>query len=167
VYHAITSLIACPEQFKPTTTPDITQAMHMLQVELNTMAASMGSLSTLVSALHRYLLKLHPSSSPTTLPHLPTHNNALSGFARAIAVAHDANCKLHGLPADAVVVVVVQPGDKNAYDQQWLQVELWKQAGVRSVRRTLHDIATLSHSDESNTIRCARLPGVTWDAGDL
>lgn len=39
------------------------------------------------------------------------------------------------------MVMVVQPGERNAYDQQWLQLTLWERHGVRTLRRTLGDIA--------------------------
>lgn len=35
----------------------------------------------------------------------------------------------------------VQPGERNAYDQQWLQQTLWSSHGVRTVRLTLAQIA--------------------------
>ncbi len=38
------------------------------------------------------------------------------------------------------MVMVVQPGERNAYDQQWLQTRLWERHGVRTLRRTLAQV---------------------------
>ena len=127
--------------------------MASLQVELNTIASSFGSLSTKVSQMHRYLLTLHPSCSEATVDQLP-EQNALRGFAAAIALAHTENCKEQGMD-NAVVVMVVQPGERNAFDQQWLQVALWQEHRVRVMRKTLHDIATSSSTDDNGTMRFA------------
>jgi glutathione synthase len=131
----------------------------LLQVELNTIASSFGSLSTRVSELHRYLLTLHPTLSDVDVSQLP-EQRALQGFAAAIALAHNENCKAQKLGADAVVVMVVQPGERNAFDQQWLQVALWQEHGVRVARRTLTEIATTSSTNGSGTMRCGLLIAV-------
>ena len=130
----------------------------LLQVELNTIASSFGSLSTRVSELHRYLLTLHPSFAEASVDQLPKQN-ALKGFAAALALAHTENCAAQGWgpDSDAVVVMVVQPGERNAFDQQWLQVALWQEHGVRVARKTLRQIATESEHNDQGTLRCAPL----------
>lgn len=83
-----------------------------LQVELNTIASSFACLSTLTSQLHNHVLtKLGPGSGlhPERLP----SNEAMKGIAAAMAAA----VATAGAP-DAVMVMVVQPGERNAYDQQ-------------------------------------------------
>ena len=125
-----------------------------MQVELNTIASSFGSLSTQVSKLHRYLLPLHPAWAQAQLSQLP-EQNALAGFAAAIARAHELNCAAHKLGDSVVVVMVVQPGERNAFDQHWLAVALWEQHGVRVVRRTLREIHDRGHVDELGVFRCA------------
>lgn len=105
---------------------------HHLQVELNTIASSFGCLSALTTRLHNYI-----ASRVTVLDgsRLPT-NNAIEGIPAGLAAA----AKAHGA-AGGVVVMVVQPGERNAYDQQWLQLQLWEQHGVRTLRCTLREIA--------------------------
>lgn len=44
------------------------------------------------------------------------------------------------------MVMVVQPGERNAYDQQWLQTRLWERHGVRTLRRTLAQVSGGSSS---------------------
>lgn len=124
-----------------------------MQVELNTIASSFGSLSTQVSALHRYLLTLHADWAHAALPQLP-EQNALRGFAAAMARAHELNCATQQLGSRAVVVMVVQPGERNSFDQHWLAVTLWEQHGVRVVRRTLRDIHDRGSVDDSGGFRC-------------
>ncbi|PSC71148.1 glutathione synthetase [Micractinium conductrix] len=106
----------------------------LLQVELNTIASSFGCLSTLVSRMHAYLLgRLGASEAERAA--LPGHN-AMDAIADAMG---GAAAEYGG--QDGVVVMVVQPGERNAYDQQWLQTRLWERHGVRTLRRTLAQIA--------------------------
>jgi glutathione synthase len=57
-----------------------------------------------------------------------------------IAGALGAAAAAHGAPG-GVVVMVVQPGERNAFDQQWLQLRLWELHRVRTLRRTLAELA--------------------------
>lgn len=94
-------------------------------MELNTIAASFGSLSTRLSELHSYLIPRYPRCSPATVDQLP-EQNALTGFAKGLSEAHKAFCTHHSLASnDAVIVMVVQPGERNAFDQWWLQLKVW------------------------------------------
>lgn len=47
------------------------------------------------------------------------------------------------LAPGGVMVMVVQPGERNAYDQQWLQTRLWERHGVRTLRRTLAQVGQM------------------------
>ena len=106
----------------------------LLQVELNTIASSFGCLSTLVGRMHRHLLD-RAGAGPSELARLPP-NNAMDEIAGALGAAAAA----HGA-AGGAVLMVVQPGERNAFDQQWLQLRLWEMHRVRTVRRTLADVA--------------------------
>ena len=117
----------------------------LLQVELNTIASSFGCLSTLVGRMHRYLLE-RSGASHEELENLP-FNDAMSEIADALGAAVAA----HGAPG-GIVVMVVQPGERNAFDQQWLQLRLWELRKVRTVRRTLADIAARGKLDSSGTL---------------
>ena len=82
-----------------------------LQVELNTIASSFGSLSTLVSGLHKHILERagRPDADLNRLP----PNNAAAQLADALgaAAAEFGN-------TEAAVLFVVQPNERNSYDQQ-------------------------------------------------
>lgn len=106
---------------------------HPSQVELNTVASSFGCLSTLVARMHRYLLGRLGASS-AELAALPEHN-AMDAIVDAMSAA----AAYYGTPG-GVMVMVVQPGERNAYDQQWLQTRLWERHGVRTLRRSLAQV---------------------------
>lgn len=64
--------------------------------------------------------------------------------------------------------MVVQPGERNAYDQQWLQLQLWEQHGVRTLRRTLAQVCVVhvwacTHVRQGEDIAGWRGWGWAWD----
>jgi glutathione synthase len=63
-----------------------------------------------------------------------------SAAAPPLAGAHEQYVRLHQ-PLGAVPAMVVQPGERNAYDQQWIQQQLWQAHGVDMVRLTLRQVA--------------------------
>jgi len=86
----------------------------LLQIELNTISTSFPGLGSLVSDLHRslinqyvHLLSLEPKRVPG--------NAASSKFAEALARAW-AEFNVDS----AVVMMIVQPEERNMYDQYWL-----------------------------------------------
>ena len=83
----------------------------MLQVELNTIASSFGCLSTQVCKMHRYIVERagQPNLDVSNLP----ENDVTSQIADAIGAAvHAYDCE------GAAALFVVQPDEKNSYDQQ-------------------------------------------------
>ena len=112
----------------------------LLQVELNTIASSFGCLSTLVGRMHYYLMERSGASS-TELENLPP-KDAMTEIASALGAAVEAYGATNG-----VVVMVVQPGERNAFDQQWLQLRLWQLKKVKTLRRTLAEIADRGQID--------------------
>ncbi|EFN54901.1 hypothetical protein CHLNCDRAFT_9965, partial [Chlorella variabilis] len=121
------------------------------QVELNTIASSFGCLSTLVARMHRYLLG-RLGAGEAELAALPQHN-AMDGIVDALGVA----AADYGAPG-AVVVMVVQPGERNAYDQQWLQTRLWERHGVRTLRRSLAQLAAEGRLGEGGQLEVGGHP---------
>ena len=109
---------------------------RLLQVEVNTVASSFGSLSSLTSRLHAYLLDragllTGEFAAPGALP----ANRSLEGIVEGLAAAWSAYSAV-----EAVVVMVVQPGERNVYDQQWVATELWARHRIPLVRATLAEI---------------------------
>ncbi|KAG0258932.1 hypothetical protein BG011_002980 [Mortierella polycephala] len=106
------------------------------QVELNTIAVSFGSLSSLTADLHRYLTtttgyftdKLDISAIP--------NSGSIESVASGLASAH-----LHYGSKTAKVMMVVQPGERNAFDQRWIEYNLLKNHGIVLIRKTLAEVA--------------------------
>ncbi|GAA5873466.1 hypothetical protein JCM3774_002425 [Rhodotorula dairenensis] len=131
---------------------DLPDSEHSIkQVEFNTISASFASLSTRVGELHRYLeasgaYPPHPDLSPSALP----LNGALAGLASGLAAAH----KAYG-NEQAVVMMVIQDNERNAFDQWPLAHELLQTHGVRLVRVPFSELRTtlaLSPAPEHNLL---------------
>jgi glutathione synthetase len=146
------------------------RGVSLLQVEINTIAASFGCLSSRVSRLHRYLLERHGAGSAfvrealgglseqalaALLPVALPANGAEQGIARALGTAaklHRARLPQQWLAALSperrhrvlsqrpLVVFVVQDGERNSFDQRWLEYELGAAHGVDVTRRSLGQI---------------------------
>ncbi|KAI9245110.1 glutathione synthase [Phascolomyces articulosus] len=113
-----------------------TKSARIQQVEFNTIASSFGSLSTYTSQLHRYLLQASEryAAGVINIDQLP-ENRSVQAIAGGIASAW----KLYGNP-HARVMMVVQPGERNVFDQRWIEYNLLESHGIRLLRRTLEEI---------------------------
>lgn len=118
------------------------------QVELNTISASFGGLSARAADAHRFLLKSgeYPeidsfSMSEDSMPENPSAKRLASG----LAIAH----KAYGVQ-DAVVLFVVQPGERNVFDQRWLEYYLLETHNIRVTRASLQEIAVSGKLDPEN-----------------
>mmetsp|Transcript_17200 Transcript_17200/g.29728 ORF Transcript_17200/g.29728 Transcript_17200/m.29728 type:complete len:486 (-) Transcript_17200:408-1865(-) len=115
------------------------------QIEINTIAASFPMLSHATCALHRYVVSRYGAGC--SLQDLPEHNASAAAIPHAIARAfalyeqqqrqqraqHTPQCKL-------VVLMVVQEGERNVFDQRLLEHRLWDSHSVPVVRCSLPDI---------------------------
>lgn len=115
----------------------------LLQIELNTISCSFSGLSCLVSELHRSLFsqyREHLGFDPKKVP----INTSASNFAEVLAKAWTE----FNNPS-AVVLVVVQPEERNMYDQHWLSATLNEKHNVTTIRKTLAEIDAQGkiHSD--------------------
>jgi len=106
------------------------------QVEFNTIASSFSSLSYLTSELHRYLAKrqIYPESCKIDEKNIPFNDSFLS-IANGIATAHE----LYGVK-NAIVLMIVQPMERNAFDQRWIEYNLYEKHGIKLIRKTLSEI---------------------------
>ena len=134
----------------------ITRSDYMLsrgqlkQVEINTIAASFGALSTAVGELHAFTRHRLTRSVPAAAQHFFGAGDASEigpsasrpALAAALARAHSAYVERHvaaGAPAP-IVLFVVQPGERNALDQRAIEHELWRTHGVAVRRATLSEL---------------------------
>ncbi|KAJ2469983.1 Glutathione synthetase, partial [Coemansia sp. RSA 2320] len=95
------------------------------QVEFNTIASSFASLSTIVGDFHRYLLRRTGfknllQSGDISMDQLPD-NESLTSIGDGVA----AGFELYGCP-NAIAIMVVQPNERNVYDQRWVEKRLWE-----------------------------------------
>ena len=107
----------------------------LLQVELNTIASSFGCLGGCASALHA-ASAARAGWGADALARLPP-NTAKASIAAALAAGAAAS----GLGREGVILFVVQPGERNAYDQAALAEQLWAAHGLVTVRATLEEVA--------------------------
>ena len=100
----------------------------MRQVELNTVSASFPFLITRLNQLHKNLFEQNK------LPKV-IQNNPLDAVVDAFAHA----VQNYGI-SDSLILVVVQPDEKNIFDQLGLEQHLWVKYKIATVRKTLTEI---------------------------
>ncbi|KAL5501888.1 GSH2 [Sanghuangporus vaninii] len=143
---------------------DSTAPISLKQVEFNTISSSFGALSDCASSLHNYLLEatnyfgLSPYLTKDNLP----PNGATNTVVEGLAAAH----KAYGVH-DAYILFVVQPGERNVFDQRWLEYELLERHNIHVVRQTFDDLRTNASLSPSRvlTLRNA-LPSSTSGSSD-
>ncbi|XP_054835144.1 glutathione synthetase isoform X1 [Eublepharis macularius] len=101
------------------------------QVEINTIAASFGGLTSRTTAVHRHVLNV--LGKFTEASKLLT-NNPSKGIAMGIAKAWE----LYGSDR-AVVMFLVEETQRNIFDQRCVENELWKR-NIRVIRRRFKDV---------------------------
>ncbi|KAG0243011.1 hypothetical protein BGX31_011327 [Mortierella sp. GBA43] len=106
------------------------------QVELNTISASFGCLSSLTGDLHRYLKTTTGYFVNDFDTSVIPSSDSITSIASGLASAH----QLYGSKT-AKVMMVVQPGERNSFDQRWIEYNLLKNHGIVLVRKTLAEIA--------------------------
>ncbi|KAJ3290546.1 hypothetical protein HDU79_003161 [Rhizoclosmatium sp. JEL0117] len=105
--------------------------VEIQQVELNTIASSFACLSSKTSDLHRFL-RSRNGESTDQLP----KNNSLTALVAGFVKAWE----LYG-NKDAVIVMVTQPGERNSFDQRWIENTLWQEYGINMLRKSLTELA--------------------------
>ncbi|TKW28977.1 hypothetical protein SEVIR_3G365000v4 [Setaria viridis] len=115
------------------------ETSSLLQIELNTISTSFPGLGPLVSELHRTLINQYGrvlSLEPKRVP----GNAASSKFAEALARAwteFDVD--------SAIVMMIVQPEERNMYDQYWITKYLKESYGITTLRKTLTQVEAEGH----------------------
>ncbi|WVW78659.1 glutathione synthetase [Kwoniella bestiolae CBS 10118] len=123
-----------------------TEGMSIKQVEFNTIAASFGALSQRAGEMHKYLSKA-TNGYFSVSPHLtnPANfppNEPLKNLASGLAEGWKAYGK-----KDAVILFVVQEGERNVFDQRWLEFELLERDNIPVIRHTFSELSTLAKID--------------------
>ncbi|GLJ08396.1 hypothetical protein SUGI_0087980 [Cryptomeria japonica] len=108
-----------------------TETGSLLQIELNTISSSFAGLGCLVSQLHRYLIKHFGDQHCLDLKRVP-ENTTMKRYVEALAHAWKEFNDL-----SSIVLVVVQPEERNMYDQHWICMLLKELYGVSTVQQEL------------------------------
>ncbi len=128
------------------------------QIEFNTISVSFGGLSTLVADLHRYLYSSgvynnHSKSIDTnnnnnieySLDSLPESKSAFE-IAKGLASGHNAYLKSSlsssnsNSESSTAILMIVQPNERNIFDQTKVTNYLFSKYNIKSYRLTLSDI---------------------------
>ncbi|KAF3909418.1 hypothetical protein AA313_de0201858 [Arthrobotrys entomopaga] len=143
------------------------------QVEFNTIASSFGALSSKVSTLHRYLWRsgAYPPTTANIIKDVSLpKNEALERLAEGLMAAH--NIYVQDVSAEKKnytpqskqkasgggggggdsygIMFVVQDGERNAFDQRWLEYHITEKYGVRVFRIALPEIRKYTHHVRPN-----------------
>jgi glutathione synthase len=73
-------------------------------------------------------------------------NDTTAGLAEGLAEAH----KVYGVPG-ACILFVVQAGERNVFDQRWLEYELLEKHSIRVIRQTFDELAHSATLDPSTS----------------
>ncbi|KAI0276758.1 glutathione synthase [Russula aff. rugulosa BPL654] len=145
--------------------PTPEEPISFKQVEFNTISSSFGPLSQQVAGMHRYLIDstgyfgISPLLSSSNLP----SNDTTKGLVDGLAEAHRA----YGVP-DAQVLFVVQPNERNIFDQRILEYQLFESHGIRVTRRTFAELGTTASISESRALLITPIsPGYKVDPVEI
>lgn len=132
-------------------------SLTIKQVELNTISSSFGPLCARVSEMHRYLAKSTNycgASSALRSENLP-ENKALQTMAAGLSAGHEVYCQRRfgkRSTNNPVLLIVVQDGERNAFDQRLIEYELLEKHGIRVRRATLTQLAHFARVSEADRI---------------
>ncbi|XP_074868179.1 glutathione synthetase [Carettochelys insculpta] len=101
------------------------------QIEINTIAASFGGLTSRTTAVHRHILNVLGKSKEASKL---LDNNPARGIALGIVKAWE----LYG-SARAVVMFIVEDVQRNIFDQRCIENEVWTR-NIRVIRRQFKDV---------------------------
>ncbi|KFK26472.1 hypothetical protein AALP_AA8G253600 [Arabis alpina] len=122
------------------------ETKSLLQIEMNTISSSFSGLGRLVSELHQSLLRSHGDHLGLDPERVPK-NASTYQFADAMAKAW-----LEYNNPRAVVMVVVQPEERNMYDQHWQISVLREKHNIVTIRKTLAEVENEGRVHEDGTL---------------
>ncbi|KAF5382619.1 hypothetical protein D9615_002766 [Tricholomella constricta] len=131
------------------------QSPTLKQVEFNTISVSFGSLSERTAGLHRYLqasTQYYNTSPHLRLENFP-ENDTIAGLAEGLAAAH----KAYG-DEKSWILFVVQPDERNVFDQRPLEYKLLEKHSIHVIRQTFDELghsATLDPDTRVLRVSCS------------
>ena len=129
--------------------------LELRQVEFNTIAASFGALCTFASNMHRHLLRNHAYSNAAPCLHMDNlpQNKAIDTLVSGLVDAHKyyvSECTIESRTMAPVILFVVQPKERNAFDQRALEYEIEDKHDINVMRMSLDDLQTKATVHGSN-----------------
>lgn len=129
----------------------LVEDQQIKQVEFNTVSVSFGGLSSKVGELHEFLNKVgnyDPENKGLKFykdEDLPV-SRSIQGLSESLAVA---NYHYNGevTNTETVILVVVQEGERNVFDQRLLEFDLLNRHGIKSIRLSLGQIEDKTYVD--------------------
>ncbi|XP_030590685.1 glutathione synthetase [Archocentrus centrarchus] len=113
------------------------------QIEINTIAASFGGLSSHTPGLHRHILEM---ASRLEESQRILDNNPAAGLAKAIAKVWE----LYG-SEKAVIMFLVEEIQRNVFDQRYIEYELLKR-NIHSIRRRFDNVFKTGSLDQDKRL---------------
>nr|XP_025037227.1 glutathione synthetase isoform X1 [Pelodiscus sinensis] len=113
------------------------------QIEINTIAASFGGLTSRTTAVHRHVLNVLGKSKEASKL---LDNNPSKGIAAGIGRAWE----LYG-SARAVVMFLVEDTQRNIFDQRCIENELWTR-NIRVIRRRFQEVFEKASLDKDRRL---------------
>ncbi|KAF8073575.1 glutathione synthase [Lyophyllum atratum] len=132
------------------------QTPSLKQVEFNTISVSFGGLSERTASLHRYLnasTQYYNTSSHLRADNFP-ENDTVAGLVEGLAAAHEAYSN-----EKSYILFVVQPGERNVFDQLSLEYKLLEKHSIHAIRRTFDELAhSASLNPDTRVLRISCSP---------
>lgn len=113
------------------------------QIEINTIAASFGGLSSHTPDVHRHILKVAGKLEESQRI---LDNNPAAGLARAVAKAWE----LYGSER-AVIMFLVEESQRNIFDQRYIESELWMR-NIPTIRKRFEDVNKTGSLDQDKRL---------------
>ncbi|KAJ4919748.1 hypothetical protein JOQ06_022657 [Pogonophryne albipinna] len=113
------------------------------QIEINTIAASFGGLSSRTPDVHRHILQV---AGQLEQSERILDNNPAAGLARAVAKAWE----LYG-SEKAVVMFLVEEAQRNIFDHRCVEKELWNR-NIPTMRRRFDDVSKTGSMDQDKRL---------------
>ncbi|XP_037336435.1 glutathione synthetase [Pungitius pungitius] len=118
-------------------------SVSLKQIEINTIAASFGGLSSRTPDVHRHVLKVAGKLEESRRI---LDNDPASGLARAIAKAWE----LYGSER-AAVMFLVEESQMNIFDQRYIESQLWKR-NIPTIRKRFDDVTKTGSLDQNKKL---------------
>lgn len=114
------------------------------QVEFNTIASSFGGLSTKVAGLHKHLLRsacYNPYAQSWIKEESLVSSSSTASLAAGLAAAHEAyGPAARGPRAQKCILFIIQPDERNVFDQRALEYALEETHGLKTFRLSFHKV---------------------------